>query len=216
MMPSKRDSENRSEEKMFLCEYEGQRTVAPDSDVELWNEGLDGEFTVVRDLGTIVHAWEVTGSGSIPRAEQYVTDERNLITASAEPRTSRSRVESDVDVSVDVPTTLFDGRHVAAAAKSADRDALPAEDRKQLEANPSEIATLINENVADRLQARYDTWRNEQSTYPRGRDYGYDVPLERDWKRRVLSEHTPLTDRQAAVIADFGYPFLMRVRVLVE
>lgn len=209
-MPDTKDLEEIPPNNMFVCEYDGQRTIVPGRDVQLWNDGLDGDLEPVRDLGTIVHSWQVTGSGneSIVRADQYLTEADYLITASAEPQATESRIESDVDVSVEIPTTLFQPQHVAAASKSA--DTTPFDD------SPAAIATAINENVADELRTRYEAWRMQQSPYPRGRDHGYDIPLHTDWKRRVLTEQTSLSDSEVNVLVDFGYPFSMRVDVRVE
>lgn len=207
-----------SADHLYVCEYRDSETLLVGHDVGAWNEGLADTLRVRRDLGRIVHSWVVTEAGVRKLRTDHVTD-RDLfvLVPASESHLDHPVVVEDADPTVEFPTALLKHGHVTTAVRDADPSGdLTAEELDSLESDAHDVVERVNDGIEAAFEERYESWRADQGAYPEGRDFGYEVPLDAEWKRSVIAERTDLSAPQVDLLATAGYPSSMRVRVDVD
>lgn len=208
-----------SADNLYVCEYNGQETISRGRDVELWNEGLAEHLAVNRDLGRIVHSWTVTEAGVRTLRTDQVTDDGKLVMVpSADSQQEHTLIVEDVEPTLVFPEQLFTVSQIRAAANGAttDKSAASKAELEALTAEAPEIAVSINDDIRSAYEARYNSWRDDLRTHPEGTNFQYQIPLEDDWKRTVLTDRTDLSPAQVEILATAGYPASMSVTIDVD
>lgn len=213
------DAADVSDDHLYVGEYGGQQTIALGHDVALWNEGLPEPLTVHRDLGRVVHSWTVTEAGFRELRTEQITSKGNLVLVPGpDSQQEHPIIVENVDPTLRFPDELFSVSQINTVVKSADpdEDDIDAAELDALAEAPRDTVERINRDVESAFEARYEAWVAEADPYPEGRDFGYEIPLSPEWKRRVLAERTDLSEAQVDLLATAGFPASMRVTVDVE
>ncbi|WP_254533232.1 hypothetical protein [Natrinema gelatinilyticum] len=198
---------------LYVCEYDGGKTIAPGGDINLWNEGLETPLTVRRDFGQIEHSWIVLEAGVRKVRTEHVTDDGKLVRLPVDGQMGQPSIVHDVDSTVSIPTELFPEGHLQTAVRTSISE---GGELATLAEDLDEISAEINRNAESAFRSRYEEWIGEQVPYPKGTNQQYEIPLDVEWKRDVIKRSTELTDAQATEIARMGFPSTMRVTVNVE
>lgn len=198
---------------LYVCEYDGGKTIAPGGDIRLWNEGLETPLTVRRDLGRVEHSWVVLEAGVRKVRTDHVTADGTLVMLPADGQMGQPNIVHDVEPTVSIPTELFPEDHLQTAVRTSTSEDGELADLSQ---DLDELAAQINRDAESAFRSRYEEWLDEQTPYPKGTNQQYEIPLDVEWKRDVIRQTTELTAEQATELAEMGYPSSMCVMIDVE
>lgn len=204
---------------LYICTYDGQETLSVGRDIELWNEGLPDHLVAHRDLGRIIHSWTVTEAGVHELRTEQITDEGTLVLIpNSSSQQNQPIIVEDVNPTPLFPTELLTVSQLNTIVSGTDADvaAIDAAELSHLAEQAREITNRINSDIESAFEARYESWLADTDPYPDGQDFGYEIPLEADWKRDVIADRTDLSSAQVSLIANAGFPASMRVTVDVD